>query len=196
MTLANCKNEKHPHYVCARFKALAHDKTMSTLKENKFCINCLKPGHFVKQCKSLHHCRKCQKLHHTLFHVETEQGSHTSPVSSTPVSTNTTPKSVSSHTAAGLSSNTLLMTCRVLVDAPDGSTVEAGALLDSASSASFVSERLAQTLCLPRSHQSTKVSGIAGLSHGSPLRKRQRVFYTVSSQEEGSRSHHCATSNM
>ena len=48
--------------------------------------------------------------------------------------------------------------------------MEARALLDSASSASFVSERLAQTLCLPRSHQSTKVSGIAGLSHGSPLR--------------------------
>ena len=84
---------------------------ISTLKENKFCINCLKPGHFVKQCKSLHRCRKCQKLHHTLLHVDTEQGSQTTPVSSTPVSTNPTPTSVSSHTAAGLSSNTLLMTC-------------------------------------------------------------------------------------
>ena len=91
-------------------------------------------------------------------------------MSSTPVSINPTPKSVSSRTAAGLSSNTLLMTCRVLVDAPDGSKVEARALLDSASSASFVSERLAQTLCLSRSHQSRKVSGIAGLSHGSLLR--------------------------
>ena len=88
-----------------------HDKMISTLKENKFCINCLKPGHFVKQCKSLHRCRKCQKLHHTLLHVDTEQGSQTTPVSSTPVSTNPTPTSVSSHTAAGLSSNTLLMTC-------------------------------------------------------------------------------------
>ena len=171
-TVANCvlcKNEKHPLYVCARFKALAHYKMISIMKENKFCMNCLKPGHFVKQCKSLHHCKKCQKPHHTLLHVETEQGSQTTPVSSTPVSTNPTPKSVSSHTAASLSSNTLLMRCRVSVDAPDGSTVEARALLDSVPSASFVSERLAQTLCLRRSRQSTKVSGIAGLSHCSPL---------------------------
>ena len=61
------------------------------------------------------------------------------------------------------------MACRVLVDPPDGSTIEARALLDSASSAFVVSERLAQTLCLPRTRQNTKISGVAGLSHTSPL---------------------------
>ena len=171
-----CKNERHPLYVCARFKALSHDRMVSTLKDNKLCMNCLKLGHFVKQCKSLHRCRKCQKPHHTLLHIEAEQGSQGSqgsqatPVSSTLVSTNSASKPVTSHAATGLTSNALLMTCRVLVDAPDGSAVEARAILDSASSASFVSERLTQTLCLPRSHQSTKITGIAGLSHGSPLR--------------------------
>ena len=45
------------------------------------------------------------------------------------------------------------MTCRILIEAPDGSSVEARALLDSASTASFVSERLAQSLRLPRSTQ-------------------------------------------
>ena len=168
-----CKNEKHPLYVCVRFKALAHDKMVSTLKDNKVCMNRLKPGHFIKQCKSPHRCRKCQKPHRTLLHVEAEQGSQGSqaiPVSSTPASTNPASKPVTSHAAASLTSNTLLMTCRVLVHARDGSAVEARAILDSASSASFVSERLAQTLCLPRSHQSTKISGIAGLSHSSPLR--------------------------
>ena len=115
---------------------------------------------------------KCQKPHHTLLHVEAEQGSQgpqAIPVSSTPASTNPASKPVTSHAAAGLTSNALLMTCHVLVDAPDGSAVEARAILDSASSASFISECLAQTLCLPRSHQSTKISVIAGLSHSSPL---------------------------
>ena len=55
-----CKNEKHPLYVCVRFKALVHDKMVSMLKDNKLCMNCLKPRHFVKQCKSPHCCRKCQ----------------------------------------------------------------------------------------------------------------------------------------
>ena len=49
---------------------------------------------------------------------------------------------------------------------PDGSHVIARALLDSASSASFVSERLAQTLGLPRTKRDV-ISGIAGLTHQS-----------------------------
>ena len=76
--------------------------------------------------------------------------------------------SVPVHATTGLTPNSLLMTCCVLVDAPDGSFVEARALLDCASSASFISERLAQSLCLPRSSQSIRISGVAGLSHGSP----------------------------
>ena len=68
-----CKNDKHPLYACTWFKSLSHNKMMSTLKANSLCINGLRPGHFVKLCKSLHRCRKWQKPHHTLLHVESEQ---------------------------------------------------------------------------------------------------------------------------
>ena len=51
------------------------------------------------------------------------------------------------------------MTCQVLVN---NSSVKAHALLDSASSTSFVSEHLAQSLCLPRFHHNIRISGIAG----------------------------------
>ena len=61
------------------------------------------------------------------------------------------------------------MTCRVLVRAPDGTCVEARALLDNASSTSFVSERLSQVLQLPCTSLSLRISGIAGLSRKSPL---------------------------
>ena len=90
-------------------------------------------------------------------------------------------KSIVSNAAAGLTSHSLLMTCRVLVDAPDGSSVEAIAILDSASSVSFVSERLAQSLCLPRFHQSAKISGVAGLAHNSPL--QAIVNFTISATQ-------------
>ena len=64
------------------------------------------------------------------------------------------------------------MTCRVLVSSLDSNCppVEARAILDCASSASFISERLAQSLCLPRLHQSTKITGVACLSSKSPIR--------------------------
>ena len=50
-----------------------------------------------------------------------------------------------------LQSNTLR---RVLITAPDGLSVEARALLDNASSTSFISERLVQSLFLPRISES------------------------------------------
>ncbi|KAL5469510.1 hypothetical protein EMCRGX_G030772 [Ephydatia muelleri] len=76
---------------------------------------------------------------------------------------------VSTSTAVRLKSNLLLMTCRIVVYAPDGSSIEARALLDSASSASFVSERLAQGLCLPRFRQNVRFSGIGDFSHDNPV---------------------------
>ena len=77
----------------------------------------------------VHHC---QKPHHTLLHAEAKEESP-SPVQSPPSTTTPIP----THAAMGIKSNLLLMTYCVLVKAPDGSYVEAQALLDSASSASF-----------------------------------------------------------
>ena len=159
-----CKTETHPLYVCTKFKSMPHDKKVAILKTNDLCMNCFGSGHFVRQCKSLHRCKKCQKPHHTLLHVE-GQG-ETPP---TPPPTNTIEKPVVSNTAVGLKSDSLLMTCRVLVSALDGSSIEARAILDSASSASFISERLAQSLCLPRSNRNARILGIAGISHKSPI---------------------------
>ena len=144
----NCviwRSHKHPLYACLQFKSLPHDEIVFTLKSHHLCMNCLQPGHFVKECMSLHQCRKCQKPHHTLLHLEHKDNASTS------TGTTSTSQSVVSNTTAGLSSKSLLMTCRVLVDAPDGSSVEARAILESASSASFVSECWSQGLCLPRS---------------------------------------------
>ena len=166
-----CQVDKHPLYACKKFKSMSHDQMVSTLKTNSLCMNCLRPGHFVKQCKSLHHCRICQKPHHTLLHVEDKEKPPNSlqSDSNSKFTSNHTAKSISSHAAAGTTSNSLLMTCRILVVAPDNSPVEVRALLDSASSASFVSERLTQALCLPRTSQTARISGVAGLSHDSPL---------------------------
>ena len=178
---STCKTEKHPLYACPSFKAISHDGKVAVLKKKKLCMNCLNGGHFVRNCRSVHRCKKCQKPHHSLLHVDepkTTESSGTS--SSTPAASHASTADVStvdsgtdgtntavSVTAVPLKSSTLLMTCRVLVTAPDGTSVEAQALLDNASSVSFVSERLAQNLCLPRSSQDITVSGIAGLQHKS-----------------------------
>lgn len=112
-----CKTDKHPLYVCPKFKNQPHDKMIATLKANDLCMNCLRPGHYVKQCKSLHRCRKCQKPHHTLLHLEPPQSHAPAPAPSV--------DPVPVHATTGITSKSLLMTCRIHVEAPDGTFVEA-----------------------------------------------------------------------
>ena len=176
-----CHADKHPLYACPRFKQLSHANMIGAVKLNNLCMNCLSANHFVKQCKSVQRCKQCQKPHHTLLHVNTKQVNST-PASVVPVvnqpitspyrSVNPTapefmPNSsvVRSNFATQLKSNTLMMTCRLLVSTTDSACVKARALLDNASSASFVSKRLAQTLRLSCSTQSANITGVAGITH-------------------------------
>ena len=163
-----CKVEKHPLYACSKFKSLSHDKMLSTVRSSNLCLNCFKPGHISRNCTSLYHCKQCQKPHHTLLHIEDKETSQT---------TNKNPDNEQSCTASivstnaqtGTSSNTLMMTCQVLIHSPDGSQIRARSLLDSGSSTSFISQRLVQSLGLSRSSKNLQITGIAGMSHNSPL---------------------------
>ena len=71
------------------------------------------------------------------------------------------------------------------MEAPNGSITQARAILDSASSASFISDRLAQRLHLPRSSQSAGISGVAGLSYNSSA--QSITEFKVSSMHSPSR---------
>lgn len=101
-----------------------------------------------------------------------------SKVTDKPTDDNPAEAKVPSHPAVKLKSSLLLMTCRVLVSAPDGPTVRARALLDNASSASFILEHQTQSLCLPR-------TGIGGMSHDSPT---QYLFNFIISAVKSLRS--------
>ena len=104
---------------------------------SSLCLNCLKSGHFVRQCTSLHKCRKCQGLHHTLLHTESTGPKPKSDSGAQDKLPPVTP----AHVATDLKTNSLLSTCRVKVRALNGLV---RGLLDSASAVSFISERLAQ----------------------------------------------------
>ena len=163
-----CKSVKHPLYSCLKFKSLNHADKLSTLKTNNMCINCMRPGHYLKNCRSSHRCRVCQKPHHTLLHIEDKEViPHSAPTDTVQNTVSLAAPITSSHVATGIKSNLLLMTCRVKVEAQDGSTMEARAILDSSSSASFISKHLAQSLHLHRSSQNTRISGVAGFVRNS-----------------------------
>ena len=138
---------------------MSHDDKLLVVKQKNLCMNCFSSKHFVSNCKPLSRCKMCLKSHHTLLHIGDTTSTSADNSSASPASIQ-----VPTHTAIKLRSSTLLMTCCVLVTALNGSRIEARSLLDNASSASFVSEHLTQSLGLPQVRQNVRVSGIAGTS--------------------------------
>ena len=157
-----CKTERHHLYSCSKFRSLPHETKLATVKVNNLCMNCLSKGHFLAECKSPHRCKKCHNPHHTLLHIDQRDQRKDQPSQPTPSDQD---QEVSANaTTAKQKSCSLLMTCQVLIIAPNGSPVKVRALLDGGSSASFVSERLVQSLHLSRTRQNISVSGIGEIS--------------------------------
>ena len=144
---------------------------VNILKQNVYCLNCLKPGHLLKQCPSVHRCPKCQRPHHTWLHLDKEANSQRRTNESLS-SLENTPGNVMSHTSQSsyYCQQVLLMTCQVRVIASDGFTTIARALLDLASSMSFATEHLAQSLHLWHQYRHMHISGIGGIAAHSGLR--------------------------
>ena len=153
--------------LCSQFKSFNCDRRLSVLSSNILRLNTLSSGHFTKNCHSSNH-QKSQRFHHT-YRPQNNSSSSQQSVSSTPSNvqpSNTEPvTSASNAVTTRISSNVLLITC-VLVIAPDGSSVNARALLDSGSTITFISERVAQALRFSRSQQQATIYGVAGLAHG------------------------------
>ena len=122
-------------------------------------MNCLRPGHFLKNCLIEQRCKECWKPHHSLKHIahlnrKKELWSEKKPATEDTTVVSTHVPQVWNHRQV------LLITCQVKIVGADGSTTQARALLDSASSTSFIRERLMQRLRLARHNHRVKISGI------------------------------------
>ena len=153
-----CKVNKHPLYSCPSFKALPIDRRVVMARESDVCFNCLNTGHLQAQCLSIQRCQKCQRPHHTLLHCTNESTSRTG--ASQGDIAHTSKLVLTRASQLSCSQQVLLMTCQGLAVGHDGSTYQARALLDLASSASFVSERLTQHLRLSHHNHGPKIMSI------------------------------------
>ena len=162
-----CKKENHPLNTCGKFQGMSRDERWALVKKNGYCMNCLKAGHMASKCRAQPACRKCHKAHHTLLHIDIKP----------PEEPTTEMVSSATHvpqTKRG--KQVLLMTCQARITGPDGSVTQARVFLDPGASCSFITERLAQQLKLPRRKDNSLIAGIAGVN---ATRSRGAVRFTM-----------------
>lgn len=64
----------HRIYTCPEFSKIPVSDRSNFIKTNRFCFNCLIPGHKNTDCRSKT-CKKCNLKHHTLLHLESKSQS-------------------------------------------------------------------------------------------------------------------------
>ena len=157
-----CYEATHPLYSCGAFAAMSHEHRLARVRKHNLCLNCLRQGHYASQCKSTRRCEECHGKHHTLLHHDASKAE----TKSSPAPTDESDKgSIANHHTNGRHGSILLMTCQVIIRAPDGATVQVRALLDSGSEASFITERMAQQLRLSRRRQGPTITCIVNPRH-------------------------------
>ena len=46
---------------------MSHNRKLPIVKKNALCINCFRPGHFLKNCPTEQRCKVHRKPHHSLM---------------------------------------------------------------------------------------------------------------------------------
>lgn len=173
---APCPVCKARHYfnACPSFVKGSPSQRRELVRVHKRCFNCLSSSHAVRECSSKYSCRTCKQRHHTMLHMSSDGGS-TSPATSVPAAAEAAAPVEAQSTVTSLLSSTvdehapvpvLLATAWISASGPSGRSVRVRALLDQGSEMTFISEKVAQILCLKRFRLPVSVSAVGGVHAG------------------------------
>lgn len=202
--VCSCCGESHFLGRCGKFNQMTLKEKLQFVNSKRLCSNCLKSGHWVRDCNSKFSCRDCGKKHNSLIHPGFSPSSSGAGNSdhlagkaekkrngtvATNVVTNEEEaeqeiddqEAVGTYnvgTKVGKISNVFLSTVVLVVRDLHGGKQLARALLDNGSQANIMSERLCQMLNLKRRSANVPISGIGQ----SETRARFIVNTTVSSR--------------
>lgn len=148
-----CDKIGHAIYNCSKFQEASIEDRQEFAAQHKLCTICIKV-HAGKPCKYRFKCKICKKCHNTLLHTEDQTAADVEQpiVASTALS----------HDNAAY--KVLLPTVKVKIFDKFGREVHVRALLDSGSSASFVTSGLVERLCFQPVAQNQNIIGITNKS--------------------------------
>lgn len=179
-----CK-ESHSIFNCPEFLKLPIQERIAEAKRQQLCINCLRAGHYAKNCKSSK-CRKFQgsKVHNTLLHIEQTESSNKESHHAAPKNSEDKEEkenSVSMHSSRkseyvqernelikgensinqGTTFQVILSTAQIYVRDIQGRKQTYRALLDPESQSHFITKELTEKLQLSCRKESFTINGIS-----------------------------------
>lgn len=179
--VSNCVlcNESHALTHCSAFENMNIRDRLSLVQTKKLCSNCLHKDHFARNCQSKFSCRTCNKRHHTWLHPgferqsESSKGANTTakvpqadinPKEGTSGQVSQRESPAPSHSfvthATTQCANVFLSTVVLIIVDKFGREQVGRALLDSASQANLMSERLNQVLKLNSRRVDVQITGV------------------------------------
>ena len=172
-------NEIHELEDCRSFQDLPSRRKWDLVKLTQLCLCCLKPGHRSKECQAKKCSAKgCGRPHHVLLHYDRSDKAAEQPTKSS----GKAPAQEGTLHTTQLSQNVAFMTLPVTVQPEGGSkmTVTCTALLDSASTTSYISQDIADALGLHTEPEDVSISVLGGHTMKA---KRRRVPLVVGSAD-------------
>lgn len=175
-----CCDEAHALYKCDKFKNLKVQERRTFVNEKQLCILCLQSNHRYNECFLKKMCSECGRKHNDLLHYkidENKQQKREKPAERKVFATIT---DISECEDDGVnddiedemlhfafkqshSNSKLLATALVKIQTPTGLSEPIRVLIDHASTASFITYNLMQSLQLPINKRSVNVTGASAL---------------------------------
>ena len=168
-----CK-DNHKLFYCPQFNAKSVDERLAFVEEKSLCKNCLFPGHAASDCRCPYICKidGCNQKHSKLIHI-----SHASN-NNMLVSSNSSTANANTSVTNCLSNNADSVYMPV-VPIVVNDAILTYALLDTGSSCSFCTEKLADRLKIPKQKTNYQLRTL----HGSSDQSSYYVALSISSSE-------------
>ncbi|XP_030849736.1 uncharacterized protein LOC115927700 [Strongylocentrotus purpuratus] len=162
-----CK-ESHSLFGCDKFKRMQLDDRLKLVKENRLCFNCLEKGHMSRYCKLKRVCSVygCNRKHTKFLHQQKPE----QPQQAQEEAVSPSPEKIESHVTGAGNMKVLLPIVPVWVYAAGSNIgVETLALLDSGSTSTFCTKKLAARV---------KASGLSSIVSVSTLERAKSELQT------------------
>ncbi|XP_011672748.2 uncharacterized protein LOC100889831 [Strongylocentrotus purpuratus] len=162
-----CK-ESHSLFGCDKFKRMQLDDRLKLVRENRLCFNCLEKGHMSRYCKLKRVCSVygCNRKHTKFLHQQKPE----QPQQAQEEAVSPSPEKIESHVTGAGNMKVLLPIVPVWVYAAGSNIgVETLALLDSGSTSTFCTKKLAARV---------KASGLSSIVSVSTLERANSELQT------------------